>query len=161
MKNKTITLLSLLALSLSTLAFDTSVQAKIYKWTDANGQVHYSAKPPMQKKIKVKPKDIEDQILMSAGKFDPSKVSKNKASEENQEKTEKNEEDGDNKNAKSKPTKQLIDFCKNQRKSLKLLKNNQNVSWEQFGKKTNLSAAQRKSKIKNIKSGISEDCKGI
>lgn len=154
MNNKTIALISFLTLSFSVLS--TNTQAKIYKWTDAKGQVHYSAKPPTQKKVKAK--EIEDKILMSAGKYDPSTMSKAKVAEE---RNEESEEKKGSKNSKSKPTKQLIDFCKNQRKNLKLLTNNQNVVWEQFGKKSNLTAAQRKAKMKKIKSDITEECKGI
>ena len=65
MKKPTIITLSLLALTLSI----TSIQAKIYKWTDANGAVHYSATPPKaNKKSKIEVKDIEDKIRFAAGK---------------------------------------------------------------------------------------------
>lgn len=156
MKNKTITLISLLALSISTLSFSISSHAEIYKWTDAKGQVHYSARPPVQKQENTQ--EIEEKILMSVGKFDPSSVkNKNKTNEG----TPEDEVSAENKETKSKPTKQLVDYCKAQRKSLKLLKNNQNIMWEQFGKKTSLTAAQRKAKMKKIKSEITEECKGV
>jgi len=160
MNKKIISLTSLLAVSFSmTLSMNT--HAEIYKWKDANGQVHYSATPPTHKKAKAE--DIEGKILMSAGKFDPSRVSKKSSDDSDNENKNKNDDDtkAENKKEANKPTKQLIDYCKGQRKSLKLLKNNQNIMWEQFGKKTNLSAAQRKQKIKSIKSNITSECKGV
>lgn len=156
MNKKTITLTRFLAVSFS-MTFSMNAHAEIYKWKDASGQVHYSATPPTHQKAKAE--NIEAKIKMSAGKYNPSsRIAKNKSSEENKENSSDEPED---KNAKNKPTKQLIDYCEGQRKSLKLLNNNQNITWEQFGKKTKLSAAQRKSKIKNIKSNITEECKGI
>ncbi|MFO1422445.1 MAG: DUF4124 domain-containing protein [Candidatus Competibacteraceae bacterium] len=31
-----------------TLALGSMAQAQVYKWTDANGQVHYDSKPPSE-----------------------------------------------------------------------------------------------------------------
>lgn len=152
MNNKIIPLVSLLALT-----FSMNCHAEIYKWTDNKGQVHYTATPPTQKKVKAQ--EIEDKILMSAGKFDPSTVSENK--ETTADKEEDAEESSTKTGANSKPTKQLIDFCKGQRKSLKLLKSSQNITWKRLGKETKLTAAQRKAKIKETKSSITKDCKGI
>lgn len=157
MNKKIITLTGLLAVSFS-MTCSMNSHAEIYKWKDASGQVHYSATPPTHKKAKAE--NIEAKIKMSAGKYKPSsKIAKKKSPEEDKEKT--SDASSKDKNANNKPTKQLIDYCKGQRKSLKLLNNNQNITWEQFGKKTKLSAAQRKSKIKSIKSNITEECKGI
>lgn len=158
MNKKTITLTSFLAVSFS-MTFSMSSHAEIYKWKDASGQVHYTATPPPTHK-KIKAENIEDKIKNSAGKYKPtSKSVESKSTDEKSEKT--NDDDASDKKEANKPTKQLIDYCNEQRKSLKLLKNNQNVTWEQFGKKTNLTASQRKSKIKSIKSNITEECKGI
>ncbi len=159
MNIKTISLTSLLVVSFG-MTLSMNSHAKIYKWTDASGQVHYSATPPTHKKVKAE--NIEDKIKMSAGKYDPSsKSTKNKSTDEETENTNDDDDSSENKNAKNKPTKQLIDYCKGQRKSLKVLKDNKNVAWEKFGKKSNLTASQRKSKIKNIKSNITEECKGV
>lgn len=142
-----------------TLLFGTGLHAEIYKWTDANGQTHYSATPPTQR---VKVKNIEDDIRMSMGKYDPSRAQKNSADQAATEETEpKADESTARKDKKEAPTKELISFCKTQRSNLDLLKNNQNIVWEQFGKKSKLTQAQRKDKIKRIKSTISEECKGI
>lgn len=159
MKNKTITLVSFLGLSLSTFSIATSSHAEIYKWTDAKGQVHYSARPPVQKQENTQ--EIEDKILMSVGKFNPSSVKNTKTSTEAPAEDDVLAENTENKDANNKPTKQLVDYCKTQRKNLKLLKNNKDIMWEQFGKKTSLSTAQRKAKIKKIKTEITEECKGI
>jgi hypothetical protein len=151
---------SLLALMLLTVAATTTfvpstAKAEIYKWTDAQGQVHYSATPPTKK---VKTREIGTEIKMAAGKFDPSTV---KQKSETEDSDTENTEDSSQTKGKNKPTKERIAYCKTQRKNLALLKNNKNIRWKSFGKETELSDAQRKSKINSIKALIMDECKGI
>ena len=51
---------SVILSSITTLLFIASVNthAKIYKWTDANGQTHYTATPPQQKKQRIKAEPV-------------------------------------------------------------------------------------------------------
>ncbi len=140
----------------STTVISTSVNAEIYKWTDAQGQVHYSATPPTKK---VKTKEIGSEIRMAAGKFDPSSVKLKDDTDESEAGNKSN--DPSENTGKNKATKERIAYCKTQRKNLALLTNNKNIRWKSFGKETELTAAQRKSKMKQIKSQISEECKGI
>jgi len=149
MNKITIVTLSTLALALSV----TSTQAKIYKWTDANGSTHYSATPPKQhKKSKVKVKDIEDKIRYAAGK--PYNRPKSAEKEEN---TAKKDDD-----KLAPPGKKLIKYCKSQRSNLRQLKENFNTTWvEASGKKALLTQKQRKDKVKEIRKSIKSECTGV
>jgi len=149
-KKITIVTLSTFVLALSV----TSIQAKIYKWTDANGSVHYSATPPKQSiKSKVKVKDIENKIRSAAGK--PSLRSKS-----TDEKNEKNTAKNDDKLAP--PSKKLIKYCKAQRSNLRQLKDNFNTTWvEPNGKQALLTQKQRKDKVKEIRKSIKTECAGV
>jgi len=148
MNKITIVTLSTLALALSV----TSTQAKIYKWTDANGSTHYSATPPKQQKKKTEVKDIEDEIRYAAGK--PYNRSKSAEKEEN---TSKKDDD-----KLAPPSEKLIKYCKSQRSNLKQLKENFNTTWvEASGKKTLLTQKQRKDKVKEIRKSIKSECVGV
>jgi hypothetical protein len=157
-KNKMYTLVGLTLLSVATMSttvITTPANAEIYKWTDANGQVHYSATPPRKK---VKTKEIGNEIKMAAGKFDPASV---KPESDTEESDTDNTDDASQTDGKNKPTKERLAYCKTQRKNLALLENNKNIRWKSFGKETELNDAQRKSKINQIKSQITSECKGI
>ena len=150
MNKPTIITLSLLAFTLSI----TSIQAKIYKWTDANGAVHYSSTPPKHNK-KIKVKDIEDKIRYAAGK--PKSTAKNTERFENPDKQDEKNED-----KLAPPSAQLIKYCKTQRSNLKQLKENFNTVYvSPNGKKTLLSQQQRKKKVKEIRKSISTECAGV
>lgn len=142
--------------SLSTLALfiSMSTQAKIFKWTDANGTIHYSAQPPAKQKLKSQ--NIEDRIRSAAGKYRaPAKAE----GSEPDKGTEKKSSD----NVKlSGPDKKLIESCKGLRKSEGLLeKNYRNVWVDHDGKKTLLDQKQRKEKIELIKKQIKEFCADV
>lgn len=146
--NKT-TVVSLSALF---LVFSASLAtAKIYKWTDANGSVHYSATPPKQKKIKAQ--NIEDKIRYAAGKPQyPTESSENKSEDKAEQKDEK----------LAGPSKKLVSYCKQQRTNLRQLKDNFNTKWvDPSGKETLLTQKQRKDKVKEIKKSIVSGCTGV
>jgi hypothetical protein len=139
--------------SLSTLALflTLNAQAEIYKWTDANGNIHYSAHPPA--KQKVKSQDIEDRIRSAAGKYRASTKSS----------SEKDSEDKSGEEVKlSGPDQKLIKSCKGLRKSEgQLQKNYRNIWIDNDGKKTLLDQKQRKEKIQLIKKQIKEFCSDV
>lgn len=144
--------ITIISLSALFFAISTNVAtAKIYKWTDANGSVHYSATPP---KTKVKAKDIEDKILYAAGKpkYPSADKAEGKSSAKNQVKDEK----------LAGPGKKLIKYCKQQRTNLRKLKDNFNTRWvDSSGKTTQLTQKQRKDKVKEIKKSITTGCVGV
>jgi hypothetical protein len=153
MNKPTIISLSLLAITLSV----TTIQAKIYKWTDANGSVHYSATPPkLNKKSKLDVKDIEDKIRYAAGK---PRVSTSKKTIEGPVSKDTNKKDEDK---LSPPSSKLIKYCKSQRSNLKQLKENFNTTWvSASGKKALLTQTERKNKVKDIRKKISTECVGV
>lgn len=146
----------LTSLTLSALLATLPAQAKIYKWTDANGQVHYTAQPPKQtKKSAIKAKNIEAEIKSKAGKYrGPSKTaSTEKVAATPAAETKKKEPE------LAGPDKQLIDYCKGQRANVAQLKKNFRTIWvDAKGKKTRLSQAQRKEKVASIQKSIDETC---
>ncbi len=158
LKNKLHTVVGLMLLSMATVSttvISTTAHAEIYKWTDAKGQVHYSATPPRKK---VKTKEIGTEIKMAAGKFDPASVKLKSDSDESE---DQENDDSTQTDGKNKPTKERVAYCKTQRKNLALLNNNKNIRWKSFGKETELNDTQRKMKMNQIKSQIASECKGI
>ena len=149
MNKPTIITLSLIAITLSI----TSIQAKIYKWTDENGAVHYSATPPKRSKTsKLEVKDIEDKIRYAAGK--PRIGKTNQTSEDPA--TQKDDD------KLAPPNSKLIKYCKSQRLNLKQLKENFNTTWvSPNGKKSLLTQKERKNKVKEIRKSISTECVGV
>jgi len=147
-------------LSVLTLTFGMNAHAKIYKWVDAKGVVHYSATPPKTKKIaKKKVKDIENKIRFAAGKSKSVKNNvKHKAVKTN--KAVKEQENNDSE--LSPPSKKLVDYCKTQKLNLKALKGNfRNVWVDPSGKKTKLNQKQRQEKVDYLKNRIKQDCEEV
>ncbi len=153
MNKPTIISLSLLVITLSV----TSIQAKIYKWTDANGAVHYSATPPKANQAsKSDVKDIEDKIRFAAGR---PPASESKKTAEGSVVAEENKQGSDK---LSPPNSKLIKYCKSQRSNLKQLKENFNTTWvSPSGKKALLSQKQRKDKVQEIRKSITTECVGV
>ena len=151
---KTIKLISVASLSSFLLIFSMNVNAKIYKWTDANGQTHYTAQPPAQTKQGIKAKNIEDQIKAYAGKYRPPAKTAAKNTDDN------SESNSDEKLAG--PDEKLVKYCKSQRNNLKQLKKNfRNVWIDIKGKKTNLNQEQRKEKVIALQDQIKENCSEV
>ena len=135
------------------LLMSVNTHAKIYKWTDANGQTHYSAQPPAQTKQKIKAENIEDKIKSHAGKYRPSKTASKKSNEEGESNSDEQ---------LSGPDKKLVKYCDSQRNNLKQLKKNfRNVWIDIKGKKTNLNQEQRKEKVSALEGQIKENCSEV
>jgi len=151
-------LVSFTTISLALLILSVNTQAEIYKWVDENGGVHYTAQPPVQKKKRVKSKNIEDEIKAAAGKYRPSAdttvTKSNDGAEKEPVKVNGEELTG--------PDKKLVSYCTNQRKNLEQLKKNfRNVWIDVKGKKTNLDQEQRKEKVAYLQQRITQDCKEV
>ncbi len=145
-------------ISALTLTYSINSYAKIYKWTDSRGVVHYSATPPaIKKKAKQKVKNIENEIRMAAGKHRKHHKS-NKKNTKKSEQSEQNQQDSE----LSGPDKKLIEYCRSQRNNLKTLKNNfRNIWIDTKGKKIRLNQKQRQEKVDYLKSRIEKDCKEV
>ena len=156
---KIIKLASTATISTTLLILSMNSSAEIYKWVDEKGSVHYTAQPPVQKKKRVKAKNIEDEIKFKAGKYRPpiaNTSSKQKNSSTNEENSSANPEE------LAGPDKKLMSYCTNQKKNLEQLRKNfRNVWIDVKGKKTCLDQEQRKEKVAYLQKRITEDCKGV
>ncbi len=153
---------SVILTSLTTLALVMSINshAKIYKWTDANGQVHYTAQPPAQKKLRIKATNIEDQIKAKAGKYRAPKNVEKTAATDASTKSDSEEKKSDDELAG--PDKQLVKYCDGQRNNLAQLKKNfRNIWIDAKGKKTNLTQEQRKEKVAILQNEINSNCSEV
>lgn len=149
-------LASITTITSALLILSANTHAEIYKWTDENGGVHYTAQPPAHKKKQIKVKNIENEIKSAAGKYRPP-ANSDKTSSDTE--TDENKDDGEE---LAGPDKKLINYCKNQRKNLELLKKNfRNVWIDAKGQKTTLDQEQRKEKVAYLQKRIAEDCKGV
>ncbi len=151
-KSVILTSISILLMSMSLTA-----HAKIYKWTDANGQTHYTAQPPTQKKLRVKAKNIEDKIKANAGKYRAPAQTKTSSSTTKQASAEdKTEEKLEG------PNPQLVKYCDSQRNNIVQLKKNfRNVWIDAKGKKTTLNQEQRQEKVSMLADKIKTDCADV
>ena len=149
---------SVILTSITTLLIlSVNTHAKIYKWTDANGQVHYTAQPPAQTKQRtIKATNIEEQIKAKAGKYRAPKSTTKVAAKDddtNVDSEKKSEDD------LAGPNKQLVKYCNGQRDNLKQLKKNfRNIWIDAKGKKTNLTQEQRKEKVSMLQEEIDSNC---
>lgn len=157
MKNKLTTkILTATTISAFALLLSTSANAKIYKWTDAKGVVHYTANKPVHKKIKSE--DIEDKILSAAGKYKAPKKSASKSTAESGKKSSK-----DKKESKlSGPNAELQSYCNKQRTNLEQLQKNFRNVWKGIdGKETKLDQKQRQEKVNYLQRRIQDDCSDV
>jgi len=153
---------SVILTSFTTLLLVMSIQshAKIYKWTDANGQVHYTAQPPTQKKQRIKATNIEDKIRAQAGKYRAPKKAEKTAATDSSDTTDTDEKKSDDE--LSGPDKQLVKYCDGQRNNLAQLKKNfRNIWIDAKGKKTNLTQEQRKEKVAMLQNEINSNCSEV
>jgi len=144
--------------SITTLALVMSInaQAKIYKWSDANGQTHYTALPPTQKNQRIKVENIEDEIRANAGKYRSPANTKTVAINTNESNENKTEE------KLSGPNPQLVKYCDSQRNNLVQLKKNfRNVWIDVKGNKTTLNQKQRQEKVAILQSKVDTDCADV
>ena len=155
--NKMITLTSLGTLA---LIFSASCSAEIYKWTDENGTIHYTATPPVQNQKRIKATNIENQIRSAAGKYRPP-AKGTTTTGTNTETSASNPENSKDEQLAG-PDAKLIEYCDNQRNNLDQLKKNfRNVWIDVKGQKTALDQEQRKEKVEYLNKRIQEDCKGV
>jgi len=139
-----------------------NTHAKIYKWTDANGQVHYTAQPPAQSKKRIKVTDIEAEIKSKAGKYRPSKTASTTTTAATDDAQSSTTDETKSEEKISGPDKQLVKYCKGQKNNIaQLRKNFRNVWIDSTGKKSKLSQEQRKEKITKIQNQMKEHCSEV
>lgn len=126
------------------------VSAEMYKWTDKNGETHYTQTPPP---ADAKGKDIEADIRLSTGKLGntiPQAPTKDAPKDD----MEKAREDG------SKSEQKHRDFCAQQAEALKQMTANSLIKWKDAdGGERFLTAEEKETKMKDMQKNISSMCK--
>ena len=139
-----------------------AIQADIYKWTDADGKVHYSATPPKEPQKDVE--DIEDEIKANIGKVQPSTTYKAPTQT-----TEKASESASKKSSAKKPTDRYkgdrsparVAYCNNLKNNIHTMENNKNGKLVKEGESKPLTSEQVNSQLKKDKANLAKNCIGI
>ena len=163
MKNLTLTSTAVLLMALASTS-----PAKIFKWVDASGQLHYTERPaPAGKKAE----DIEDEIRIAAilkrkgkrdNRFSYLQDNKKKMSEKSEEKEQnvglRDEIANKQKVAEDNYREQLNSYCNSQRANLKQLQSGNPITWEENGETKLLTSDQKKTKISSITKSVKKNC---
>ena len=150
-------MIKLILLSLFiTFSLSQVLHAKIYKWTDSNGKVHYSATPP--KDTGTKAENIEDKIKFNIGKVQPAttrvvpKTEKGTTQEINNKKAiDKYKDD---------KSKARMAYCNGLKSNIHTLENNKNVNIAEEGNLKPLSSKEKAARLAKEKSNLKKNCSG-
>lgn len=135
-----------------TLTLNHTVSAEIYKWTDAQGNTHYSQTPPQGQENKAADvKNIVTDIEMAAGTLIGKPETTAKPAK-NDDEMKKAEEAGKKNMAKHKSN------CEKQKSALKQLLANPVIRWKSGEEERILTASERQEKIDEFSSNIKEMC---
>lgn len=154
------------------LVSSTSVSAKIYKWVDDQGQMHYTQRPAPAGKDAT---DIERKIRIAAdlptsspgktaksktGKYGSKPIPKVKQQDPKKEEVAaKTSEDKQAESSAEEYKKKLNEYCEKQTANLEALNSDTPIAWQDEGKTKLLSNSERKGKIESIQTSIEENCK--
>lgn len=127
----------------------TAAQAEIFKWTDAQGNTHYSQTPPQDRDTKAE--NIQDDIDMAAG-------TSSSSDEEATQKAAKKDEMADARKAGAKNKVKHKTFCKQQKAALKQLLANPVIRWKSDKEERILTAKEREGKISEFEKNIKDMC---
>lgn len=144
-------LITTLVIAISFLTI-TIVEAKIYTWKDASGQMHYSATPP---KPTEKISNLKDDLQITDNSSIALLSKKKPLSFVKKEKPERINGSDDKSKIKTTHTRNL---CRSQRRNLSLLEKNRKVNWVKGGKSKRLNSEQRKDQIRILEDSIRMDC---
>ena len=139
---------SLFSITLSLLLV-TLTEAKIYKWEDAKGQVHYASVPPNSSK---KTSGLTKDFLFIKDHRKPIKETKPN-NLENKNKNKNNKTSSTSKIPKAKRS-----LCNKKQKNLKMLLDNPIVTWIEEGKEIQLSGQLLEDKIEALQEDLAESC---
>jgi hypothetical protein len=142
-----------------TVSLSQTLHAKIFKWTDSEGKVHYSATPP--KDTKEKAENIEDKIKFNIGKTQSSK---------SQATSESNTKNNDNENSNKKASKESyseetskarVAYCNGLRRNIHTLESSKNVNLAEEGKLKPLNTKEIGERLAKEKSNLEKNCAGL
>ncbi|UOG90901.1 MAG: DUF4124 domain-containing protein [Candidatus Thiothrix sulfatifontis] len=126
----------------------TDAAAEMYKWTDKNGETHYTQTPPPPE---AKGENIEDEIRLSTGKLGntiptaPEEAPKDELAEARQE--------GEKSDQKHR------EFCAQQTDALQKMTANAIIKWKDAKGERFLTAAEKASKTQEVQKNIDSLCK--
>lgn len=136
-----------------TLTLTHTASAEIYKWTDAQGNTHYTQTPPPAKEAKAEDvQNIGKDIEMATGKLGNVTAEENTDSSADQDEMAKAREDGKKNTIKHKT------FCDQQKSALKQLLANPVIRWKSSEGERVLTAKERQSKIDEFNKNVKEMC---
>ena len=142
-----------------TFSLSQTLHAKIYKWTDSEGKIHYSATPPKDKKTKAE--NIEDKIKFNIGKVQPAnshhvaaKPSNKTAKKDNAVKVAKAKYKDDKSKAR-------MSYCNGLKRNINTLETSKNVNIAEEGKLKPLSSSEKKARLAKEKSNFEKNCADI
>lgn len=147
--------LTLLSLCI-TFSIAQTAQAEIYKWTDANGKVHYSATPP--KDTSTKAENIEDKIKFNIGKVQPSKAHHTKPKTTTK---EKKDIKASREKYKKDRSQARVGYCNGLRRNIQTLENSKNVNITEKENLKPLSISEKAARLSKEKSNLDKNCEGM
>lgn len=148
-------LLFLGILAFCALAFNPQAHAELYKWTDAQGKVHYTDQPPTVNTQTIKNSapgqaDTTSQATQSLDAQDQAYQKRRKEAEEARAKTDKEAEQA----------RVARENCDKARKNISTLQNTPRVySTNASGQRIDMDDAARASALANNQKAVSEFCK--
>jgi|GEM_PF-859875 len=126
----------------------TTAAAEMYKWTDKNGETHYTQTPPPPD---AKGENIEDEIRLSTGKLGNTiPTAPSEAPKDDMEKARQEGEKSDQKHR---------EFCAQQNDALQKMTANALIKWKDAQGERFLTAEEKTVKTKEIQGNIDSLCK--
>lgn len=126
----------------------TNAAADMYKWTDKNGETHYTQTPPPPD---AKGENIEDEIRLSTGKLGNTiPTAPNEAPKDDMEKARQEGEKSDQKHR---------EFCAQQNDALQKMTANALIKWKDAQGERFLTAEEKTAKTKEVQGNIDSLCK--
>lgn len=146
------------------IGFIPTTQADIYKWTDKDGKVHYSATPPKDPQQDVE--DIEDEIKANIGKVQPATTYKapvatsaDKTDEPSKRANTTQQKSNDKYKGDRSPAR--IAYCNNLKNNIHTMENNKNGKLLKEGEKEPLTVEQIEEQLKQDKAKLAKNCIGL
>jgi hypothetical protein len=140
-----------------TVSLSQTLHAKIFKWTDSEGKVHYSATPP--KDTREKAENIEDKIKFNIGKAQPTKSHHN--SEAKTEKKEVENKQASKESYSEDTSKARVAYCNGLRRNIHTLETSKNVNLAEEGNLKPLNTKQIGERLAKEKSNLEKNCAGV
>ncbi|CAA6817497.1 MAG: Unknown protein [uncultured Thiotrichaceae bacterium] len=167
----TINKITKISIALLVLTSSSVVSAKIYKWVDDQGQMHYTQRPApigkdatnIERKIRIAA-DLPTSSSVKttkpkAGKYGSEAKPRQQTKAKKEAVVTKPPEDKQAKNSAEEYEKKLAEYCEKQTANLEALNSDTPIAWQNEGKTKLLSNTERKEKINAINTSINENCK--